>query len=197
MFTASAKQVLPALAVLVSVLLLTGCGPRSEVIESLDPSSAQILIGVPPGMNVVLACKLDPLPTTLELPAGGREIARSGNTVLFEVPRDNVEELKGFGDAVTMAVWGGTAHIKKMDHQLQSLLLESADSQKESEYSVMARFTPGTENIGELLEAAGVQSRTTAGIVVTITSDAEGIFRMLQIKELEILKNPRQLSPTN
>ena len=197
MSTACAKRVMPVFAVLVPVLLLTGCGSRSEVIENLDPSSAQILMGVPPGMNVVLASRMEELPATLVLPAGGREITRSGSTVLFEVPREDVEKLEGFGDVLSMAVWGGTAHVDKMDHQLQSLLLESEDGETDAEFSVMARFAAGTENIGELLEAAGVQSRTTAGIVVTITTNAEGIFRMLQITELEILKNPRQLTPTN
>jgi hypothetical protein len=179
------------------VVLLASCGSRSEVIESLDPSSAQILMGVPAGMNVVLACTMEELPETLELPEGGSEIARSGNSVLFEVPRDEVEKLKGFGSAQSMTVWGGAAHVKKMDHQLQSLLLDNEVSQEEAEFSIMARFAPGTEGINELLEAAGVQSRTTAGIVVTITANAHGIFRMLQINELEVLKNPRQLNPTN
>lgn len=196
MSTASTR-VLPVLAVLMTVLLLTGCGSRSEVVESLDPASAQILMGVPPGMNVVLAAKMEELPETLELPAGGREIARSGNTVLFEVPNAEVEGLKGFGETLSLTVWGGTADLKKMDHRLQSLLLESADSGNQSDFSIMARFTPGTENISELLETAGVRSRTTAGIVVTITANSAEIFRLLQIEQLEVLKNPRKLTPSN
>lgn len=197
MSAAFTNRVLSAFAVLMPALLLTGCGSRSEVVEHLDPSSAQILMGVPSGMNVVLAAKMEELPETLDLPAGGREIARSGNTVLFEVPKTEVEGLKGFGGVLSMAVWGGTTHLKKMDHQLQSLLLNSADSGNPGDFSIMARFSPGTENIGKLLETAGVRSRTTAGIVVTITANAEEIFRLLQIEELEVLKNPRKLTPSN
>jgi hypothetical protein len=179
----------------VVILALLGCGSRSDVLEKMDPSSAERLAGLTEDMRVVLACKMPTLPETLKLPDGGRELARSGNAVLFEVPRLDLEGLEGFGDAEMISVWGEMKEVQKMDHELQKKNLEAWSEDPGRKLSMRARFKPGTQNLRAVLDGAGVKPRTVAGIVVTVTADCSGVLRMIQLPDLVTLSNPRELQP--
>jgi hypothetical protein len=192
-----ANRFTPAILLLVFTFVPTvGCGSRSEVIEKLDPSSAERLANVPRGTNVVISCLMTEPVGELSLEDGSRELVRTTNAVAIEVPKEDLESLKGFGDAERIAVWGSNPNVQRMTPRLQAAILEAWETDPYREISIMLRFSPGTENTRELLENSGVFPRTVAGIVATVSTDATSVFRILQLQELETLELPRQLTPS-
>jgi len=190
------RLTLAILLLVFTFVLAAGCGSRSEVIEKLDPSSAERLNNIPDGTKVVISCLMTKPVGDLSLEDGSRELVRTTNAVVIEVPKKDLESLKGFGDSERIAVWGSDPNVQRMTPRLQAAILEAWETDPFRELSVMLRFTPGTENARELLEKNDVFPRTVAGIVATVSADAASIFRILQLQELDTMELPRQLTPS-
>jgi len=174
---------------------LTACGGETSIIQNLDPASGQRLAGISEDMGVVISCQMEKLPEKESLDEGVREMARAQTSILIEVPRGDIETLSGFGDAGKVTIWGDARNVNKIGVRLQSAVLEAWDNDPYQELSMLARFKPGTNNVGELLTSAGVKPRTVAGIVATISADAAGIFQVIQLEELETLSPSQELRP--
>ena len=162
----------------------------------MDASSRARLQAVPDTARVLLSLRVDPLPETPLSLEGGREVFRTANAVLVEVPRAGLSRLGSIAGVKQVAVWGGADAAGKLGPRLRRQLLEAWASASEEPLPMIASFAP--EHSGDLkaeVEAVGAHPRTVAGSVVTLDAAPEAVFGLLQVPDLLRLQKPRPTEP--
>ena len=186
------QTVLHVAATVAVTVSLTACsGGDAEI----DPLSSNRLDKITESQFMVISCKMNTIPEVFPLEGKGRELARTDNAILVEIPRSDYESVVGTDGVKKVAVWGEAGNVRKLDHWLRVQLLDAWTADRTREMSCLVRFKNGSTGLKEKLEEVGAHPRTVAGIVVTVEAGPEAILDMLAIPELEEIKQPRLLNP--
>ena len=171
-----------------------GCRSKDRVENRFDPTSQMRLATIADSAHVVMACRFTTPPESV--PArSATELGRAGSSVLFEVPKANLDAVSNLKHIERAAVWGDVALMAKLDQRLKQELLVAWDEGRRNPMPLMARFNEGTPEVKEALAREGATPRTVAGPVVTLDADPETILRIATLPGLVSLSTPRTVSP--
>jgi hypothetical protein len=178
-----------------ALIVVAGCSSRSDIHDRFDPPSLVRLNAIPDGGTVVVSCRLQEVPGRLTLGDEATELARTGSSILVQIPKAKLADLGKLPGVQLASVWGEAKSIQKLDPRLLPTLLGAWENPSPNRLSLLVRFAPGTDGAREKLEAQGVGVRTVAGAVVTVDADPEAVLRMLDIPEIQSVFAPRELAP--
>jgi hypothetical protein len=125
---------------------------------------------------------------------GGRVLARSGKTVLVEIPRGSLSRLAEVRHVESAVVWGDAVTGEKIEPALRRDLVRALDaSPSPPPLTVIATFAGGATDLDARIRAAGAEPRTVAGTVATLHATPEAVFTLAQEIDLTALRRPREI----
>lgn len=176
-----------------AVLCAAGCGGGSP--KASDDDMAARLTGFAPGDPVVLACRMKSVPETFPVGPSGRELSRSEDGILVQVPRSEAERIAKVPGVQGVSVWGTPSQVEKMDPWLQAQVLNAWSRGEPITLSCMVRFTNGAADLRQRLTDLGADPHTVAGPVVTLDAPDAVVLKILGMPELVSISQPRMLEP--